>query len=198
MRVSKPVVLLVEDNATLRLTLRRYLDRRLQIRVFEATSAAEALNLVRRHQPEIVLLDLSLPDERGADMIPLIHSIRPDARVITMVSYLDRQHAETALLAGALECLPKESLGCDLEPVLWKYLAANQLDVSARVTQLRVGSVMQLAKRLVAGLNWIHRQLEWLDVNGPWPGRPRTRLLYVANLAGIALVVVLKQHGIGA
>jgi DNA-binding response OmpR family regulator len=63
-----PTILLVEDEATVREIVRKYLERD-GFRVLETASGEEALRLVREHQPNLIVLDIMLPELSGYDVI---------------------------------------------------------------------------------------------------------------------------------
>jgi DNA-binding NtrC family response regulator len=202
MQSESPVLLLVEDNTMLRSTLRRYLDQRLPAKVVEAASAMEALDLAARYRPDVVLLDLSLPDASGAAVIGQLRSVIPGARLIAMASHLERLHSDEATRAGAWASIPKEALGSQLEALVWRALPSSNLNLSARLTQWRVvartGYPGQFARWLTESLVWASQEVRWFDLNGPWAGKPRTRLLYVANVVELVLVLAVRQHVVGA
>jgi len=201
MQVKGPVVLLVEDNVTLRSTLRCYLDRRLPVQLLEAASAAEALALTRRYDPDVILLDLSLPDQPGLTAIAPLREGRPSRRIIVMASQPEQQHGEAAARAGAWACIPKDALGSQLEPLLWRALPSGNLSLAARCTRwqqiARASRFGRVERSLAGALALVGQGTRWLDAHGPWSGKPRTRLLYLANVMELALVLVVQQHALG-
>ena len=191
-----PVLLVIEDNDTLRGALCRYLARRFPLRLVEAANAAEGLDLARRWEPEVMLVDLSLPDRQGVTVIPMLKAARPSASLIAMTSHLQQEHARTATLLGARACLPKEALVSQLEPLLWQTLASGSLGWSARLAHWRwvvQTNVMARLRRRVSvcttalkyGLRWADREI--------WPDQPRVRVLYLANVLMVALAVALRH-----
>jgi two-component system KDP operon response regulator KdpE len=100
-----PVVLLVEDDPQMRRFLRASLASR-GFRLFEAEAAREALVLATSHNPEVILLDLGLPDGDG---IALARSLREWSRVpIIVISARGREADKVeALDAGADDYLTK-------------------------------------------------------------------------------------------
>lgn len=200
MESEGPIVLLVEGNATLRNTLRRYLDQRLPGRLIEATDAAQATALARSYQPDVILLDLSLPDQLGVAVISVLQSARPNVRIIAMASSVERLHAEAAERLGAWECISKEALGSQLESAVWRALPADGLSIESRLTRwqvtARASRLGLLHRQFAVGWDQLCQGIRWLDLNGPWMGRPRTRLLYLANIVELALVVAVQQHAI--
>lgn len=199
MQSRRPTLLLVEDNGTLRRTLRRHLERRLPVDLVEAANGEQAVALARRHAPDVVLLDLSLPDQSATTLITLLRSTARAPRIVAMSGYGDRQLSDEVMRIGAWACIPKEALGSQLEPTLRRALCAT--DLFARVgldrSESPDGRLQVVLEALAHGWTRIGDGLHWLDVHGPWAGRPRTRLLYLANVLELALVIVLKHRSLG-
>jgi len=77
--------------------------------VAEAGTAAEAVAKALSCHPDVVLMDMRLPDGSGADACRQIRLALPGARVLILTSYDDREAVEAALLAGATGYVMKES-----------------------------------------------------------------------------------------
>jgi DNA-binding NarL/FixJ family response regulator len=102
-------ILIVDDHAVLRAGLRMIFDGQPGLRVVgEAASRAEALSAARARQPDIILLDLALGDERGAALVPELLEVVPDARVIAMTSLRDTEAHRQAVMMGAMGLVFKE------------------------------------------------------------------------------------------
>jgi DNA-binding NarL/FixJ family response regulator len=103
-------VLIVDDHVTLSGALAITLDAQPGIRcVGTATSLAMALSLVTTLQPDVILLDVVLPDGDGIDAIPSLLSARPGARVLVLTGHTDVDQLSRAAARGASGFLPKES-----------------------------------------------------------------------------------------
>lgn len=74
-----------------------------------AYTAAEILTAVRAHQPDVLLLDLSLPERNGLELIPEVRTLSPGTRIIIVTMHLDRLLADRALAEGASGFLPKDA-----------------------------------------------------------------------------------------
>lgn len=105
MNASEPTVLLVEDDAQMRRLLRTALTAS-GFKLIEATTAAEGLSLAASHNPELILLDLGLPDEDG---VSVTRKLREWTRTpIIIVSARGRESSKVeALDAGADDYLTK-------------------------------------------------------------------------------------------
>ena len=101
--------MLVDDHEVVRLGLRSLLTRTGKMEVVaEAGSVSEAIGEAARHHPDVVLMDLRLPDGSGVDACREILCARPDTRVLFLTSYSDEEAVVSTVLAGAAGYLLKE------------------------------------------------------------------------------------------
>jgi DNA-binding NarL/FixJ family response regulator len=108
-------VLLIDDHAIVREGLRAVLGQSeaLQI-VGEAGDGGEALELVRRTRPDVVLMDLKMPGLPAADAIRTIRAQYPATHVLVLTSYAEDTQVEEVLRAGALGYALKNVVAADL------------------------------------------------------------------------------------
>lgn len=126
-------VLIVDDQPLVRRGLREILAEDPAIGVIgEAGDAAEALALVRTRAWDIVILDISLPDESGVSLLPRLRAERPAPRVIMFSFHAAEGVVRLCLRAGAAGYLTKEA-GPDELLVAIHTVLAGQLYVSAAV-----------------------------------------------------------------
>jgi len=99
----KPIrLLLVDDHEVVRVGLRTVLHNNQGITVVgEAGSKASAMRAVKRLNPDIVLMDVRLPDGSGVEACRDILARHPATRVIFLTSFADDEFALAAVLAGA-------------------------------------------------------------------------------------------------
>ncbi len=83
--------------------------------VAEASNADEVIVRTQQHQPDIVLLDLSLPGRSGFDALADLRRICPDTAVVIMSMHDDALHVREALLRGASGFVVKEAAPAELE-----------------------------------------------------------------------------------
>lgn len=108
-------VLLVDDHPLLRDGVRGALERDPQLAVVaEAGTVAECVPAAAEHQPDVVLLDLSLPDGSGLTALPALHDVAPDAAVLVLTSSGDQETVRAALRAGARGYVVKGAAGDQL------------------------------------------------------------------------------------
>jgi DNA-binding NarL/FixJ family response regulator len=108
-------VLLVDDHKMMRdgLRLRLQLEKDFTV-VGEATSAAEAYARIEETVPDVVIMDVNLPDETGIAATRKIHARLPALRLIVITSSFEPEMANEAILAGATGFLRKEDASDEL------------------------------------------------------------------------------------
>jgi DNA-binding NarL/FixJ family response regulator len=108
-------LLVVDDHEVVRQGLVALLDRRegLQV-VAQAGSVAESIDQARRFKPDIVVMDVRLPDGSGIEACREIRSELPATRVIMLTSYPDEEAVLSAIVAGASGYLLKQIRARDL------------------------------------------------------------------------------------
>lgn len=95
-------VLLVDDHEIVRRGLRAVLQERAEIAVVgEAGTVQSGIEEAARLQPDIVVMDLRLPDGSGVEACREIRSQSPDTKVIILTSYADEDALFAAVMAGA-------------------------------------------------------------------------------------------------
>ncbi len=108
-------LVVVDDHEVVRQGLVALLGRREAFQVVgEAGTAAEALSVVRRFRPDLVVMDVRLPDGSGIEACREIRSEMPEVRVIILTSYPDEEAVLSAIIAGASGYLLKQIRGRDL------------------------------------------------------------------------------------
>jgi DNA-binding NarL/FixJ family response regulator len=112
-------LLVVDDHEVVRQGLVALLDRRETFQVVaEAGTVAEAIEQARRHQPEIVVMDVRLPDGSGIEACREIRAEFPSIKVVMLTSYPDEEAVLSAIVAGASGYLLKQVRARDLVAAL--------------------------------------------------------------------------------
>jgi two-component system response regulator RegA len=104
--VSARPLLIIDDDVTFGRVLARAMNSR-GFEVINATSADEARALTRRHQPRYCVLDLKLGEENGLRLIPDLHRLVPDMRILLLTGYASIATAVEAIKRGAHDYLAK-------------------------------------------------------------------------------------------
>ena len=104
----KHQIFVVEDHADLREALTRFLNEQPDLEICgAAASGAEALAALVGARAEIVIVDLSMPDFGGMELIKRLRKKDPDVRLLIFSAHDDAAYAEEALEAGALGYVSK-------------------------------------------------------------------------------------------
>jgi two-component system response regulator DevR len=112
-------LLVVDDHEVVREGLVALLGRREGFQVVaEAGTVADAIEAARRHKPDIVVMDVRLPDGSGIEACREIRAELPETRVIMLTSYPDDEAVLSAIVAGASGYLLKQIRARDLVAAL--------------------------------------------------------------------------------
>ena len=113
--MSKIGVLIVDDHAVVRQGLRSLLELHDDMEVLgEAANGLEAVNLTNQSLPDVVLMDLIMPEMDGIEATRQIRCKAPDACVLVLSMYMYEDYVSQALQAGARGYLLKDSVDADL------------------------------------------------------------------------------------
>lgn len=115
MRQTRLRVVLVDDHEVVREGIRAILEREVDLEVVgEAGTADEALAVVARELPDVVLMDISLPDASGVDLTRRIRAAHPATQVVILTFHEGDEYFTQALRAGAAGYVIKGSPARDV------------------------------------------------------------------------------------
>jgi len=113
--MTKTRILLADDHAVLRAGLRLLIEAQADMTcVGEAGDGVELLAQVERLQPDLVLLDLSMPRLGGLAALPEIRRKAPDARILVLTMHADDEYLRQSLKAGAAGYVLKQAADQEL------------------------------------------------------------------------------------
>jgi two-component system, NarL family, response regulator DevR len=108
-------VMLVDDHEVVREGLRALLNRRNGMTVVaEAGTVAQAIEIASREKPDVIVMDVRLPDGTGVEACREIRSQQPNTKMIMLTSYADEEAVLASILAGASAYLLKQTRGQQL------------------------------------------------------------------------------------
>ncbi len=108
-------IMIVDDHEVVRQGLVALLGRRPEFQVVaEAGTVAEAIAAARRFRPDLIVMDVRLPDGSGIEACREIRAEMPDTRVVMLTSYPDEDAVLSAIVAGASGYLLKQVRARDL------------------------------------------------------------------------------------
>ena len=109
-------IVIVDDHAIVRAGLRQFLEEQSDLEVIgEAANGREALDFVRKGGIDVVVMDLSMPDQNGVDALAAIKARAPELPVLILSGYPEAHYATNLLRQGASGYLNKE---CDPQEIV--------------------------------------------------------------------------------
>ncbi|PTT92941.1 DNA-binding response regulator [Pelomonas sp. HMWF004] len=133
---------IVDDHAIVRTGLRQFLSDHVDLRVTgEGSSGHEALEMARRGEVDVLLLDISMPDQSGVDALAAIKARFPELPVLILSGFPEAHYATTLLRQGASGYLNKE---CDPEEIAnaIRLVSRGRRYISPAVAEQLADSVM--------------------------------------------------------
>lgn len=180
-------VLVVEDDPAIGRLLRRSLTDRGDV-VSVATDGASGLSAALQEQPEVVLLDLGLPDLSGHEVLVMLRAVS-QVPVIVVTAEDDDRSVVRALDAGADDYLVKpfgsDQLAARIRAVLRRAAASNSADSAVRVGELEIDPA---TRRVVLGaktLELSRKEFDLLWLLATRPGEVVTKREMLAGVWGL-------------
>lgn len=120
-------VLIVDDHAVLRDGLKNIIDEPHGTAVCcEASTAQEAVDLVRREEWDLLVLDISLGETSGLDVLKHVKQVRPKLPVLIFTMHPERQYARRSFKSGAAGYVTKDSSPTVLRQAIRKVIAGGR------------------------------------------------------------------------
>jgi len=129
-------LLIADDHAIVRAGLRQFIagERDMEVAA-EVGTGAEALAAATRGGIDVVLLDISLPDQSGVDVLKRLKRVQPQLPVLILSGYSEQQYAINLLRAGAAGYLNKEAAPSELVAAI-RTVAQGRRYVSPAIMQV--------------------------------------------------------------
>jgi len=141
-------VLIADDHALIRKGLKQLLDDTEELRVTgEAESGNEAFRMAQTGEFDVVLLDISMPDKHGIDVLKQIKDSQPQLPVLMLSMHPEEQYALRSMKAGAAGYLNKQSAPAQLVTAI-RQVAKGKKYISS-----------ELAEQLAEGLSQGYQEL---------------------------------------
>lgn len=107
MSTKKPTILICDDSLLIRKKLKDYLAVCGDYEVLEAADGQASVQVFEQNKPDLVFLDIVMPDKTGIDALKEMKEIKPDAKFIMLSSSGTRVHLKAAMEAGATDFIQK-------------------------------------------------------------------------------------------
>jgi DNA-binding NarL/FixJ family response regulator len=135
-------ILLADDHAVLRAGLRFLLDAQPDLRVIgEASNGREALTLAESAQPDLILLDLTMPGLGGLEALPMLRKLSPSARVLILTMHDDEGYLRRALRNGASGYVLKKAADSELISAV-RSVMRGEVYVQPSMTKALLGDLL--------------------------------------------------------
>jgi len=145
-------VVLADDHVVVRQGLRALLESDPKFKVVgEATDGLEAVELVKRRKPKVLIADLVMPGLDGLETTRMVLGLKSNTRVIILSVYGDQAYVLEALKSGAAGYLVKESCGAELFQALRVVVAGGRylspaVSEASRGSFSSMGTILQKAQ----------------------------------------------------
>jgi len=198
-------LLLADDHALVRAGFHALLDKVAGMEIVaEAGDGQQALELIQKHEPDVVILDLSMPRLSGLAVLKVARETFPRVRFIVLTVHGNEEYAIQALRAGASGFIPKSAAGSELETairavargddylspeipptVLLKYLKQQAAHPDYHILTPRQREILQL----IAEGDSTKKIAQRLNINVKTVESHRTQLMERLNIHDIAGLV---------
>ena len=161
-------VLIADDHALVRAGIRALVERIDDVVVVgEAGKGSEALELVRELSPDLILLDITMPDGNGFDVLDQVTKLYPEIRVIVLTVHEAGEYALRAVREGAAGYLPKSAASIELEQAIQTVIRGERY-ISPETAQNTIFEVTNRATKrdLLATLSPRQREVLRLIAEG--------------------------------
>ena len=157
-------VLIADDHTLVRAGIRSLLEKLPGVVVVaEASDGREILRLVAEHQPEIVLMDIAMPELNGLEATRLLTETHRNTRVIILSIYSDEEHVYQALRAGAAGYLLKGAATEELELAI-RSVAQGETYLAPQVSRPVIDEYIRRTNASRPGDNLSSRQRQVLQL----------------------------------
>jgi two-component system chemotaxis response regulator CheY len=118
-------LLIVDDSSTVRRSIERHIFSERVTEIYQAANGREAMELFERYRPELVTMDLTMPEMDGLTCISKMMALKPDTRLMVISALGDAETAIEAVERGANEYVVKPFSAEDLNLALANLVAGH-------------------------------------------------------------------------
>lgn len=134
-------ILIADDHAIIRHGLKQIIEESGEMRVVaEADSGIDALRKIREIECDVVLLDISMPDMSGIDVLKQVHAESPQLPILILSIYPEDQYAVRLIKAGAAGYMTKESAPSEVVKALLR-VASGKKYISPVVAEILANEI---------------------------------------------------------
>ena len=142
-KIAARRILIVDDHPMMRIGLAQLIDNEPDLKVVaEADTAGQAIDLVAKQKFDLALLDISLPDKNGLELIKDLRVLRPELPILVVSMHDEMIYAERVLRAGGRGYIMKQAGGQKFLTAIRQVLAGQMFvseNMSARILEIYSG-----------------------------------------------------------
>ena len=143
-------LMLVDDHDVVRTGLRSFLETQPGVAVIaEAKNGLQALEKAKEAQPDIVLMDITMPDMDGMEATLQLKKMYPDCQILVLTVHADKQYFMKMLEVGASGYITKQAAADELIAAI-QAVAAGHVYLQPALARWLLEDYQQLAKKVVA------------------------------------------------
>jgi DNA-binding NarL/FixJ family response regulator len=193
-------IVLVDDHPVVRQGLRKILSTFNEIEIVgEACSGREAIHVAHEIKPDVMLMDISMPDMNGIEATTILRRDLPEVKVLALSMHENASYVKQALKAGARGYLLKESAPKDLVEAISSVHSASEAVMPAEVLARTEDRSNELTPREVEVLRRIARGLSNKEIGTELSVGVRTVETHRQNLinkTGMKTVAELTRYAV--
>lgn len=141
--MSKVRIVIADDHKLFRMGLRQLIERHPEVAIIgEAATGLEAISIAKEHTPDVVLMDISMPELNGIEAARRLHEELPEVRVVIVSMHSDRRYVLEALRAGVRGYLLKDSSPEEIFRAIQKVMS-NQFYLSPQINEQVIAGFVQ-------------------------------------------------------
>jgi DNA-binding NarL/FixJ family response regulator len=161
-------ILLVDDHPIMRHGLAQLIQMEPGLEVCgQAGSAMDGLDAIQKLKPDVAVIDLTLPDKNGLELLKDVHAMMPGVKCIVLSMHDENLYAERALKAGARGYIMKEAAAESLITALQRVLAGGIFVSEVMASRMLEQVSGQRGKAGITGVDQLtDRELEVLEMIG--------------------------------
>lgn len=161
-------ILLVDDHPIMRHGLAQLIQMEPGLEVCgQAGSAMDGLEAIQKLKPDVAVIDLTLPDKNGLELLKDVHAMVPGVKCIVLSMHDENLYAERALKAGARGYIMKEAAAENLINALQRVLAGGIFVSEVMASRMLEQVTGQRGKAGITGVDQLtDRELEVLEMIG--------------------------------
>ena len=196
-------VVIVDDHAVMREGTQLILEAAGIEVAATAATGAEALGMVARHRPDVLLLDLQLPDQSGVEVAQAVHRDYPEVGVLILTGHAEAGYIRALLQMGVRGYMHKMASGAEIVAAVRAVAAGRTIVMSGAVGASAAGLSVPLTTRELQVLRLMAAGLRNADIARDLFVSVKTVEHHVTNLlvklqaqSRIQAIVKAQQHGL--